>query len=67
MRTVQIFEKGEKVGLEMVIEQVALENGEVKYKLKDPRSQKDYPYIFSSNELFALEKGDANDGESEKL
>lgn len=56
MRTVQIFEKGETVGIEMLIEQVALENGEVKYRLKDPRSQKDYPYIFSDTELFALKE-----------
>ena len=37
MRTVKIFEKGERVGIEMQIEQVALEGGEVKYTLKDPR------------------------------
>lgn len=54
MRTVQIFEKGERVGIEMLIEAVALEGGEVKYKLKDPRSQKDYPYIFGDDELFPL-------------
>lgn len=54
MRTVNMFEKGERVGIEMLIEQVALEGGEVMYKLKDPRSQKDYPYIFAGNELFAL-------------
>ena len=54
MKIVNIYEKGERVGIEMMIEQVALEGGEVKYRLKDPRSQKDYPYIFSDTELFAL-------------
>lgn len=66
MRTVKIFEKGERVGIEMQIEQVALEGGEVKYTLKDPRSQKDYPWIFSDDELFALnkEEGTVNNGEN---
>ena len=63
MKTVQIFEKGERVGIEMVINQVALESGEVKYTLKDPRSQKDYPWIFADNELFAL-KGEEDEGNS---
>lgn len=64
MKVVKMFEKGEIVGIEMQIEQVALEGGEVRYRLKDPRSQKDYPYIFSDRELFAVRKGESDDGES---
>lgn len=62
MKQITIFEKGETVGIKMQIEVAALENGEMKYKLKDPRSQRDYPYIFSENELFALT--DEQKGES---
>lgn len=54
MKQITIFEKGEMVGIKMQIEVAALENGEMKYKLKDPRSQKEYPYIFSENDLFVL-------------
>ena len=63
MKTVQIFERGERVGIEMVIERVSLEGGEIKYTLKDPRSQKDYPWIFSDDELFAL-KGEEDERNS---
>ncbi len=66
MKTIQFFEKGERVGIEMIIDTVALENGKVVYKLKDPRSLKEYPHIFCNDELFALEKKEGEEWDESK-
>lgn len=69
MKTIQFYEKGERVGIEMVITEVALDNGEVIYKLKDPISLKEYPHTFKNDELYEIplrEKGEAWENESKE-
>ena len=51
MRTVMLFTKGEKVNVDFVIDSLLLNEGEVFYRLKDPRNGKIYDYAFSADEL----------------
>lgn len=54
MKSVRIFEQGDKVKIEMVIEKAYIEHGEVKYLLKDPRRMgkvMDYPLTEEEMEL----------------
>ncbi len=56
MKQVQIYEKGDKVKIEMTIEKSYFENGQIYYVLSDPRRMNrtvDYPFTHDDLELFA--------------
>lgn len=51
MKTVRIYEVGETVLVPAEIMGMLFENGEIKYKLKNPITGKDYQYLFTEDQL----------------
>lgn len=58
MKNLRIFEPGDKVKIEMEISKAYIEQGEVRYALKDPRRmgrEMDYPFTEEELELIPTE------------
>ena len=54
MKDLRIYEPGDRVSIEMVIAKAYIEQGEVRYTLKDPRRmgrEMDYPFTAEELEL----------------
>jgi hypothetical protein len=54
MQRLDIYDPGDRVKIEMVIESRYFENGDIKYILKDPRRMGktvDYPFVATELEL----------------
>ena len=66
MKTLEILERGDKVKVEMIVESVCMNGGEVNYYLKDPRRMgKELGYPFKADQVELIESVDAegeNDG-----
>lgn len=59
MKQVQIYEKGDKVKIEMIIERSYFQNGEIYYVLADPRRMnRAFDYPFTVNDLELIEEAD---------
>lgn len=57
MRTVRVFEKGERVMIDFEVESLVLVDGQIQYELKSPRTGKSLKYYFTAEEIYPLEKG----------
>ena len=51
MKTVNIFEKGEKVRIDVEVANLVLKGNEIKYELKDPRTGKCFDYVFKEDQI----------------
>ena len=52
MKRIEMYELGETVLIEAKIAGLVVENGEIKYKLKNPLTGKDYEgYLYSGDQL----------------
>lgn len=57
MKTLEIFDPGDRVKIEMEIESRYFENGDIKYVLKDPRRMgKKVDYPFTADQLELIEE-----------
>ena len=52
MRTVNLYEVGEEVMVKAKITDLVVEDGEVKYRIKNVLTGKDYGYLFKSEDIF---------------
>lgn len=51
MKTVKLYEEGEEVMVVAQITGIVVENGEIKYKLKNPLTGREYGYLFTEDQL----------------
>lgn len=56
MRTVKMFDIGEKVRIEVEISDIKVVKGEIKYVLKDPLTAKTFDYLYMDEQIFEIEK-----------
>ena len=58
MKTVKLYEMNEEVMVVAQIVGVVVEDGEIKYKLKNPLTGREYGYLFTEDQLIPKTKGD---------
>ena len=56
MKQVTLYEQGEEVMVKATIMGSMIENGEIKYKLKNELTGRDYGYLFTSDQLYPVVK-----------
>ena len=56
MKTVSIFEKGEKVRIEFYVSKIVLRDDEIKYELNDPRTGRDFDYLFTADQMIPVDE-----------
>ena len=56
MKTVKLYEAGEEVFVKAKITGVSIENGEIKYRLENNLTGKDYGYLFTDDQIFQIPK-----------
>lgn len=62
MKQINVFEKGDKVCIEYVIEELLFKNGQLYYKLKNPKTGTYLDNAYTTDELIALpEKGEKDE------
>ena len=67
MKNIKIFEKGDKVKIEMTIERSYFENGEIFYVLSDPRRMnKTFDYPFTDEDLELIEEDKERKAENDE-
>lgn len=55
MKQINVFDKGDKVYIEYEIESLIFKNGELYYKLKEPKSGTYLNNAYTADELIAVE------------
>ena len=63
MREVNLYEVGDQVMVKAVVTGVTIDQGEIKYQIKNEITGRNYDHLFVNNQLFPAE---AEGGEEEK-
>lgn len=61
MRAIDLYEVGDEVMVKAVVTGVTIEQGEIKYQIKNEITGRNYEHLFVNNQLFPV----AEDGEAE--
>ena len=56
MRTVNMYEVGEKVLIEVEVVDITFKKGEIKYTLKDPLTAKCFDYLYTDEQIIPKNK-----------
>lgn len=51
MKTIDMYEIGEEVYIKAKVTDIVVENGEIKYKIKDEHSNNDLNHLFTDKQL----------------
>lgn len=58
MKVVNLYETGDEVMVKAVITAVTIEQGEIKYQIKNEITGRNYEHLFVNDQLFPVPKGD---------
>lgn len=54
MKTANIYEVGERVMIKARVENVSLENGQLKYTLRDEKASKTYGWVYGDRDIIPV-------------
>ena len=54
MKTINLFEVGDEVMVKAVITAVTIEQGEIKYQIKNDITGRNYEHLFESEQLYSI-------------
>jgi len=54
MKTVNIYEQGEQVMIKARVADIAIENGKLRYTLKDEKANKTYGWTFADSDIIPI-------------
>lgn len=57
MRAINLYEVGDEVMVKAVITGVTIEQGEIKYQIKNEITGRNYEHLFVSEQLFPAKEG----------
>lgn len=58
MKVVNLYETGDEVMVKAVVTAVTIEQGEIKYQIKNEITGRNYEHLFVNDQLFPVPKGD---------
>ena len=58
MKVVNLYETGDEVMVKAVVTAVTIEQGEIKYQIKNDITGRNYEHLFVNDQLFPVPKGD---------
>lgn len=56
MREINLYETGDQVMVKAVVTGVTIEQGEIKYQIKNEITGRNYEHLFVSDQLFPIQK-----------
>lgn len=59
MKNVNLYEVGDEVFVKAVVTAVTIEQGEIKYQIKNEITGRNYEHLFVNEQLFSSDKVDA--------
>ena len=58
MKVVDLYEVGDEVFVKAVVTAVTIEQGEIKYQIKNEITGRNYEHLFVNDQLFQIPKGE---------
>ena len=58
MKVVNLYEVGDEVMVKAVVTAVTIEQGEIKYQIKNEITGRNYEHLFVNDQLFPIQKGE---------
>ena len=58
MKVVDLYEVGDEVMVKAVVTAVTIEQGEIKYQIKNEITGRNYEHLFVNDQLFQIPKGE---------